>query len=141
MRRLRLDPSLAVALLSGVAFLLIGLYLLDPDTLISVDIAVKLVQARSLLDHGFRSMPIGYPASAIDPVREFYPFFPPFVFDVHGRWESVFPVAVAFWNALWIAWGAAGTVVAPSSWGCPMRTLRPAASYNMMLSAVRSTAP
>ena len=73
-----------LALLVAV-YALLGLYVLDPDAVYSGDIGVKYVQARALVDAGFRNLDIPYPGAFLDPAREFFPLRPPFVMESGSR--------------------------------------------------------
>jgi hypothetical protein len=101
----------ASALAATLAFAVVGLELLDPDTLLSVDAAVKLFQARALLLSEWRSVTIPYPGSALDPAFSFFPLVPPFVFRVGTEWQGVFPTAVALLNAACLTLGTKGLVL------------------------------
>jgi hypothetical protein len=94
-----------------LAFAGVGLVLLDPDTLLSVDAAVKLFQARALLRSEWSSVTIPYPGLALDPTFSYFPLVPPFVFRVGSEWQGVFPTAVALLNAAWLALGTKGLVL------------------------------
>ncbi|HEY7058052.1 MAG TPA: hypothetical protein VH458_16060, partial [Vicinamibacterales bacterium] len=52
---------------------------LSTDVVSSGDIGVKFVQARALLDNGFRSLTLPNRAEVLDPDGTFSPFRPPFV--------------------------------------------------------------
>ena len=121
----RASPSIVVAACSGLAFAVLGLWLLDPTTLLSIDAAVKLLQARSLIDSGFRTLSIPYPAIGLDPQFAFFPLKPPSVFFVNGRWEGMFPTAVALLNALPMLGGTAGVVALSAAAGGMVLVLLP----------------
>lgn len=121
----RASPPIVVAACSGLAFAALGLWLLDPTTLLSIDAAVKLLQARSLIDSGFRTLSIPYPAINIDPQFAFFPLKPPSVFFVNGRWEGMFPTAVALLNALPMLGGTAGVVALSAGAGAVVLALLP----------------
>jgi len=82
------SPRIVVAACSGLAFAALGLWLLDPTTLLSIDAAVKLLQARSLIDSGFRTLSIPYPAIGLDPQFAFFPLKPPSVFLISAAPSS-----------------------------------------------------
>jgi hypothetical protein len=104
-----------LALVAAAVYAGIGLVALDPRTLFTVDAAVKIFQTRALLASGFHSLAIPYPAAAIDPGAQFLPFIPPFVFNLHGNLQAVFPSAVAIFNAPWfLLFGIGGMVLAAS---------------------------
>ena len=109
--------KVAVAALAALGYGVLGLLVLYPDTLFSVDAAVKLLQARALLDSGLQSLSIPYPAAGLDPAFEFFPFAQPFVFKAAGSWHGVFPSAVALFNAAWLPVGAGGVVLASALGG------------------------
>ena len=88
----------------------VALVLLDPAVLLSVDAAVKLLQAQALLASNWTSVALPYPAAAIDPGGEFFPFLPPFAFRVGAEWHGIFPTSVAMLNALALRAGIQGVV-------------------------------
>ena len=102
--------ALALAFVLTTAYCVIGLFVLDPDALFSIDAAVKLLQAESLKATRFASMAIDYPARNLDPSLRFVPFGQPFVFEHHGALQGVYPTAVALLNAA-VPAGPAGLVV------------------------------
>ena len=93
-------PGLLVAVLAVLGYGALGLLVLDPNTLFSVDAAVKLLQARSLLDSGLHSLSLPYPGVSLDPAFEFFPFVQPFVFRAGDTWQGVFSSGVALFNAI-----------------------------------------
>ena len=107
-----MKPGLRVAVSAALAYAVLGLFVLDPETLLSVDAAVKLLQAYSLLQSGLRSVSIHYPAAVIDPAFAFFPFASPFVFKAGGAWQGVFSSGVALFNAVWLPLGVQGVVLA-----------------------------
>ena len=96
----------ATAVLALVAFAM-----LEPDFLVSVDGAIKLLQAQSLLESGYTSVAIPYPAETLDPGREYLPFGPPFVFEHAGQLQGVYPTAVAIISAPLLVLGLPGLTV------------------------------
>jgi hypothetical protein len=101
----------ASALAATLAFAVVGLELLDPDTLLSVDAAVKLLQAQELLVTRWRSLAIPYPGSLLDAGGNFFPFAAPFVLRNGSEWQGVFPTAVALLNAAFLTIGSRGLVL------------------------------
>ena len=91
-----------LALLVAV-YAVLGLYVLDPDAVYSGDIGVKYVQARALVDAGFRNLNIPYPGAFLDPAREFFPLRPPFVMESGGATQEIFPPASAALQAIAVA--------------------------------------
>jgi hypothetical protein len=88
----------------------VALVLLDPAVLLSVDAAVKLLQAQALLASNWTSVALPYPGAAIDPGGEFFPFLPPFAFRAGSEWQGIFPTSVAMLNALALRAGIQGVV-------------------------------
>ena len=101
-----------VAAFATLTYSVVGLVVLDPHTLFSVDAAVKLLQARSLIETGLRSLSLPYPAASLDAAFEFFPFAPPFVFKAGNSWQGVFSSGVALFNAAWLLLGVGGVVLA-----------------------------
>jgi len=99
----RVEPAYVAAAAFGVVYAWLALVVFDATSLLSVDAAIKLLQAHSLIDSGFTSLAIPVQPSPIDPTGSFLPFAPPFVFWSGGRLEGVFPSSVALLNAavLW----------------------------------------
>jgi hypothetical protein len=89
----------------------VALVALDPAVLLSVDAAVKLLQAQALLASGWTSVALPYPGAAADPRGEFFPFLPPFAFRAGSEWHGIFPTPVAMLNALVLPFGTPGVVV------------------------------
>ena len=101
-----------VAASATLVYTVVGLLVLNPHTLFSVDAAVKLLQARSLIETGLRSLSLPYPAASLDAAFEFFPFAPPFVFKAGNSWQGVFSSGVALFNAAWLLLGVGGVVLA-----------------------------
>ena len=95
----------SVALVAGlVAFYsVLGLVILEPESLYSGDIGVKFVQARALADSGFASLDIPYRGEFLDPERTFFPLRPPFVMVAGGATQAIFPPASAVIQAGMVA--------------------------------------
>jgi hypothetical protein len=72
---------------------------LSTDVVSSGDIGVKFVQARALLDNGFRSLTLPNRAEVLDPDGTFSPFRPPFVFETASGTQAIFPPAAAVLQA------------------------------------------
>jgi hypothetical protein len=90
-------PAVAVALflLLGAAWVVLGLAILTPDAVYSGDIGVKFVQARALAAARFTSLDIPYPGAFLDPTRTLFPMRPPFVMTAGGATQAIFPPASA----------------------------------------------
>ncbi len=88
-----------------VAYAVLAFVTLSLDVVSSGDAGVKFVQARSLLDSGFRSLAIPYRAAFVDPDRSFTPFRPPFVLETPSGTQAIFPPAVAVIQALFVGLG------------------------------------
>ena len=101
-----------VAAFATLIYSVVGLLVLDPHTLFSVDAAVKLLQARALVDSGLRSLALPYPAASLDPGFDFFPFIQAFVFKAGDAWQGVFSSGVAVFNLPWLALGVGGLVLA-----------------------------
>ena len=92
------------AFVAVVAFYgVLGLLILAPESVYSGDIGVKYIQARSLVDHRFRSLDIPYPGAFLDPERDLIPLRPPFVMVTSGTMQAIFPPASAVLQALAVA--------------------------------------
>lgn len=134
-RRLALAGVAVVAVLH--AWLLFGL--LEPDALHSLDMAVKYVQARTLLDNRFLTLGLANRGAFIDPAGDFFPFQAPFVFHTPAGWQSIFPTGGTLVHApvsplgltgmilpafvggivlLWTTWRLARDV--PVAWALPL---------------------
>ena len=81
--------TIAIALLTAV-YAVLGLAVLEPDTVYSGDIGVKFVQARALAASRFTSLDIPYPGQFLDPGREMFPIRPPFVMTTGGSTQAIF---------------------------------------------------
>jgi hypothetical protein len=88
-----------IFLASAIALAAIAYWPLRGDTFITIDAAIKFLQASALVDSGFESTALPYPASAIDVDSLFVPFDPPYVFRNAGGYESIFPTAYAMLTA------------------------------------------
>ncbi len=115
----------AVAL---AGFALYGIWVLDPRTLFTLDAAVKLLEAQCLLDSGFTSLSLSYPAATFDPQWQFFPFVSPWVFHAAGGWQGVFPSAVAVLMAPALALGVSGVVAVSALSGAAVVALVSTAS-------------
>jgi hypothetical protein len=105
-RRVRLLAA-AIALYYAV----LGLVILDPESVYSGDIGVQYVQAQSLLDHRFRSLDLDYPGEFLDRDRRFIPLREPFVIKTGGETQSIFPPASALVQAVGVqVWGLRGMI-------------------------------
>lgn len=104
----RVARSLAFVIAAAYAFL--ALVVLEPESLFSIDAAIKLLQAQSLRDSGFASVAIPYPAHGLDPELRFVPFAPPLVFVQNGALQGVYPTSVALLNAVALSVGFPGLV-------------------------------
>jgi hypothetical protein len=88
------------------AYAVLAFAVLSTDVVSSGDIGVKFVQARALLDSGFRSLAMPNRASVLDPNEQFSPFRAPFVFATSGGRQAIFPPAAAVLQAPFV--GVAG---------------------------------
>lgn len=100
-----------LALVIAITYAVLGLAVVDPDSLFSIDAAVKLLQAQALRDSGFTSVALQYPAQELDPELRFLPFKSPFIFRHHGAIQGVYPIAVALLNAVALSAGLPGLVL------------------------------
>ena len=105
----RVGACIAIAIAAIYAFL--GLVASEPNSLFSIDAAVKLLQAQALWDSGFTSVALHYKAQDIDPEFRFLPFGAPFVFHHDGAIQGVYPVSVALLNAAALSLGLPGLVL------------------------------
>ncbi len=94
--------TIAIALLTA-AYAVLGLVVLEPDTVYSGDIGVKFVQARALAASRFTSLDIPYPGQFLDPGREMFPIRPPFVMTTGGSTQAIFSPTSAAVQALAVA--------------------------------------
>lgn len=111
----------------GAYYAILGLVILVPEGVYSGDIGVQFVQARALLDNGFRSLDIGYPGAFLDPTRALFPLRPPFVMHTDGTTQSIFPPATAVLQAIGVgALGLRGMILISvlAGWATLMSTLR-----------------
>jgi hypothetical protein len=104
------DAVLAAVVFTALLAVL-GFKALDPEALFSIDAGIKLLQAEALRDSGLSSLAIPYPAEAIDPRHEYTPFMLPFVFERHGTFHGMYPLAVAGAYAAALFAGLPGTVL------------------------------
>ena len=88
------------------AYAVLAFAVLSTDVVSSGDIGVKFVQARALLDSGFRSLAMPNRASVLDPNEQFSPFRAPFVFATPDGRQAIFPPAAAVLQAPFV--GVAG---------------------------------
>ena len=88
------------------AYAVLAFAVLSTDVVSSGDIGVKFVQARALLDSGFRSLAMPNRASVLDPKEQFSPFRAPFVFATPDGRQAIFPPAAAVLQAPFV--GVAG---------------------------------
>lgn len=84
-------------------YTIVGLVVLRPEAVYAGDIGVKYVQAQTLVAHRFRSLDIAYPGEFLDPERRFFPLRPPFVMNVGGAPQAIFPPAATVLEALGVA--------------------------------------
>jgi hypothetical protein len=101
--------TIAIAVAGVHAF--VAFVLLDPDTLLSLDAAVKLLQSKSLVASGWTSLALPYPGGGLDPAHRYFPFLPPFVFRTGGEWHGIFPTSAALLNATVVGFGTPGVVL------------------------------
>lgn len=88
-----------------IFYAVLGLRMLSPEAVYSGDIGVKYVQAQALVDQRFTTLDIPYPGEFLDPDREFFPIRPPFVMNVAGTTQSIFPPAASVLQAVAVAAG------------------------------------
>jgi hypothetical protein len=81
----------AAAVAIALVYVWVALIALDPAVLLSVDAAVKLLQAQALLASGWASVALPYPGAAIDSEGELLPFVSPFAFRVGSEWHGIIP--------------------------------------------------
>jgi hypothetical protein len=101
------------AIAAGVAGLhgFVACVLVDPDTLLSLDAAVKLLQGKTLRATGWTSMVLPYPGAVVDPDYRYFPFLAPFAFRTGQEWHGIFPTVVALVNATVVGFGTRGVVL------------------------------
>ena len=88
-----------------IYYVVLGLWLLSPESVYSGDIGVKYVQARALADQRFTTLDIPYPGEFLDKEREFVPLRPPFVMATRGTTQAIFPPASAVIQAVAVSIG------------------------------------
>src|SRR5436305_776070 len=93
----------AALLIVTLAYALLAFVVLSPDALYAGDIGVKYVQARSLVDHRFKSLDIPYRGESIDPDHRFVPMRPPFVMPVRGQMQAIFSPATSIFDGIFVA--------------------------------------
>ena len=78
---------------------------MNPRYVFTGDSGLKLIQARSLLENGFRSEELFYPARSIDPGFAFAPYSHPMMLTLGDRHIGQYPVFFAAVTApfLWLA--------------------------------------
>jgi len=93
----------------AVAWVVIAFVVLSPEMPSYGDWGVKFIEAHALIQSGFRSLVMPFPAIVIDGRYEFFPFMPPFVVPTPSGIQGIFPPFPAILRALIIwAWGPAG---------------------------------
>jgi len=97
---MRRRAEAAVFVLITAAYAILGLWVLEPDSVYSGDIGVKFVQARALAATHFTSLNIPYPGQFLDQPREFFPIRAPFVMVTGGETQAIFSPASAVVQAL-----------------------------------------
>ena len=123
---MRRRVELGVFVLIAAAYAVLGLWILEPDSVYSGDIGVKFVQARALAAAHFTSLDIPYPGAFLDPAGAFFPLRPPFVMVTGGQTQAIFSPASAVVQALAVSFAgmrgmilvslAAGLVILAGAW-------------------------
>lgn len=97
----------------GVFYAILAFRILSPDAIYTVDVAVKHVQAQSLIDNRLGSLDIPYRGEAFDPYRRFVPFRAPYVMSVGDQVQAIWSSSTAVFNAAFVRlWGYRGMVLA-----------------------------
>lgn len=91
MRASRRLPGAAGCGALAAAACLAVVYATPPDAYWVVDCGSRALLARRLLDSGFRSVDLDYPASALDPAGLAFPIPPPFAWPRGDRFLSQYP--------------------------------------------------
>jgi hypothetical protein len=89
--------------LVSLAYAVLGLAVLVPEAIYSGDIGVKYVQAHALAANGYDSLDLDYPGSSLDPRRDFFPIRPPFVMNIVGTTQAIFPPAAAILQSVLVS--------------------------------------
>ncbi|WP_210415393.1 LA_3751/LA_3752 family putative glycosyltransferase [Leptospira gomenensis] len=72
---------------------------IDSGEFYIADSALKAMQTESLIENGFGSDEIRYPAQKLDPLREAF-FLPGFAQNVNGKFIGQYPIAFSFYSSL-----------------------------------------
>ena len=103
-----IGPAQLAALAFMLAYAAAAFVVFDPRSLLTLDVAVKWLQAKSLMTSGFTSVAMPPPGGTLDPSGEFLPFVPPHVFYIGHELHGIFPSSVALLNAVFAPWGLGG---------------------------------
>ena len=103
-----IGPAQLAALAFTVAYAVAAFVVFDPSSLLTHDVAVKWLQAKSLVASGYRSVALAPPGGTLDPSGHFLPFVAPHVFYVGPALHGIFPSSLALLNALFAPWGIGG---------------------------------
>lgn len=107
-------------------YALLAFVVFDPSSLLTLDAAIKWLQATSLVDSGYRTVALPGLGGSLDPGALFLPVGSPHVFWVGGSLHGIFPSSVALLNSLAVPFGlpavaglsvlGAGVVLLTVSW-------------------------
>jgi hypothetical protein len=103
-----IGPAQLAALALTLVYAAAAFVVFDPTSLLTLDVAVKWLQAKSLVASGFTSVAMPPPGGTLDPAGEFLPFVPPHVFYIGHDLHGIFPSSVALLNAIFAPWGLGG---------------------------------
>jgi len=91
---------------AAIALTMLVLVLALPPALMQNDEGVKLIQAQSLWQTGWRSRALPYPGATLDSTGAYFPLRPPFAWWHSGHWYGLYPTPFVALSAL--AWRLGG---------------------------------
>ncbi len=100
------DEVVVGAFMLGFAVLAFAVF--EPASMLTLDAAIKWLQAQSLVSSGYSTVELSLPGGSLDPMGQFLPFEPPHVFWSEGKLHGIFPSSVALLNSLVVPYGIAG---------------------------------
>lgn len=103
-----IGPAQLAALALTLAYAAAAFVVFDPSSLLTLDVAVKWLQAKSVVASGYTSVALPHPGGTLDPSGQFLPFVAPHVFFIGDDLHGIFPSSVALLNAMFAPWGLGG---------------------------------
>ena len=107
-RHWTIGPAQAAAAAFTLVYAAAAFIVFDPSSLLTLDVAVKWLQAKSLVASGYTSVALPNPGGTLDPSGRFPPFVAPHVFFIGRELHGIFPSSVALLNSVAVPWGLAG---------------------------------